>query len=387
MGRLFLGVLLSVMVAVCKSSVTLELKADPDSYEVGLTKEIKITCTAKVTVNHTDPDGMNILNALIISFDNLNKTLSPPPTGTDLLSVFDSKVTELPAFKDYHGTSHDGKTDSTGESMLTMTLSNVNESHVGQYFCKAVGLSDYFTPVESVKNVTITKETPTTSTSVSHIVDIEKQLKNLTTQFSGSGNRWVHVDLNPIFMEFKIAAPTTPTTTTTATTTAATTTSVNSNMTSGSSVSTTPSTTTTSTTTTTTIPTTTPPPSNITSRYLLSKASMGNAYMCQFVCFVQGGYLAEVNHQEEFEFIHDFLSQELKGTSDLNVWLGTSEVGHVDKWQHMFNVNDTVNLVWGSFQAVSQNCVAMTSRTGFRMDDLDCEAEVGRALCEIPQNK
>ena len=39
------------------------------------------------------------------------------------------------------------------------------------------------------------------------------------------------------------------------------------------------------------------------STYLLSRADMGHAYMAQFICFVQGGYLAEINSQEEADFL------------------------------------------------------------------------------------
>jgi len=229
-----------------------------------------------------------------------------------------------------------GTIEREGRSVLSVTVKHPSPADSGNYSCKAMGLDKDYLPVDMTDADTVSDKQMDNSTLVDQIKSLKSRLDELTD--ADGGNRWQHVDDDPLFVHIA-------------------------GMPGGS------------------------------TRYLLAKGDMGQVHISQFVCFVQGGHLAEINTREEWQHIqYNLIQLKLNGTANLNsshavpVWLGTEMKGdNTGGWQHMYHTEDSLYMeqdAMGSPASSGYRCLSLTSRTDFRIEDADC-AEVGRPLCEI----
>ena len=225
-----------------------------------------------------------------------------------------------------------GSFDREGESVISVKIDHPTPADSGNYSCKAMGMNKDYLPVDMTGSASVSTKQMDNTTLVDQIKDLKSRLDDMT-----GGNRWQHVDEDPLFVHFDGV-----------------------------------------------------PGSN--TRYILAKGHMGQVHISQFVCFVQGGHLAEVNSREEWKHLQKNLVQlQQNGTARLNatdaaVWLGTEKLEESGDWQHMYHVQDQLYMeqdAMGSPDSAGYGCLTLSARTVFRMEDADC-AESGRPLCEIP---
>lgn len=248
-------------------------------------------------------------------------TLEIDHEGTTLATVFKNKVNKLSAF----GGEANGHISDT-EGSLSLMFSQVGLNSTGVYTCTAIGFTALGTTEQASATVNVTTHNPSNVTFINELVEIESQLADVTFSVNGLGRRWQHVDYNPLFVTS---------------------------------------------------------PAYNGSLYLLSRADMGHVYMAQFICFVQGGYLAEINSAAEFRNVRAFVKGQLNQTSDVIVWLGASDQRVESKWELMYNRGGAVYLEWGGFPSTGYDCLVLSSTTDFFMNDQRC-GENGRVLCEVP---
>jgi len=309
MAQFFRLLLLTVVVvSVAYSSVDLSFSSSPPNFEIGLTKDITITCHA--TINITGP-GMMYLTALVIYNNDTDDSLAS-------VSVVSPNGKVIPPFNG----SVSGLFNITGDSYVTIVIKDVDQNDTGGYRCEASGIDVNNLVSTADEYLNISSHTPDNKTYLSKISAIQAKVDNLTVKTQ----RWTHIDQNPLFTRFNFGKTT----------------------------------------------------------YLLSKSELGHVSMSQFICFVQGGYLAEVNDVDEFTVVRSQLMKELNGTgNDVMVWLGTTDSAVEGQWVHRYHPKDPVYSSWSVNSG--DDCMAMTSRTDFHHEDLDCH-EPGLALCEIDED-
>ena len=123
--------------------------------------------------------------------------------------------------------------------------------------------------------------------------------------------------------------------------------------------------------------------------YLLSKLSKNKVSVdvmeleCQFV----GGYLAEISDQAEFDFVENFLNSVTYDGIYVNV--GAHDRGHEATWNYIHSGGKVSFFNWIPDEPNNsgglENCIVLTKYKGaVAMNDLRCEHENERFLCEIP---
>ncbi|KAK0057518.1 collectin-11 [Biomphalaria pfeifferi] len=134
----------------------------------------------------------------------------------------------------------------------------------------------------------------------------------------------------------------------------------------------------------------TPSPAFNGSRYLLTKTEGAmNYFNSVLTCGRLGGYLAEIDSEEEYKFVLDSL---LKSSSYESVLIsGTDEA--VDKvWVHSFSKNNVTFFKWASYRPDSRelfNCLAYRKQLQWHNVEMDCKTLCTfdgtiAFLCEVP---
>ena len=122
--------------------------------------------------------------------------------------------------------------------------------------------------------------------------------------------------------------------------------------------------------------------------YLLSNKRPLIFKACQSTCGGLGGYLVEIDSQDEFSHLTGFLSDQHLGSEW--VVLGITDAGTEGHWTYMTSGGSAQVLEWGPRQpsdGTAENC-AFLSTYNMKMYDVSCLtpviSHIGRFLCEVP---
>lgn len=119
--------------------------------------------------------------------------------------------------------------------------------------------------------------------------------------------------------------------------------------------------------------------------YFLSKRILLNHHEFQSYCNMYGGYLAEINDQEEFDFVQNFTKSHDK-TGDF-VALGGTDEGHEQHWTLLSGgaMNYTNWYPTEPDATTDQNCLFLWKTYRWQMVNWRCfELRFTKFLCEIP---
>lgn len=296
--------------------------------EPGITQELTITCKAKPSLNH-----MPHVNGLSISFipDSLQQGSAPTAATPYYASPQSNAKVHLASVMPYIGvkgvnptfpvTAADGDIN-TAESFLEITISSPNKTHAGKYECTVSGSDDYGVLVTDTCHADIASKDPNGG-------DILQVVNVIKKDHIKQNGRWNAVDSNNFFMTSLVFK-------------------------------------------------------NNNHKYLLSTVAEDHVSLCQFMCSVHGGYLAEINDAAELDFVRSFVRPVLKGKPNYpDVFLGATDEGNKGTWKFLHNEQDTVFLEWGNIQGSGYDCMILQERADFAMNDERCDAH-NRFLCEVP---
>jgi len=309
-----------VLVCVCHLGASIKLVSTPDKIQPGITTSLKLRCEA------TSNTQIKLISSLALYF-------TPNPTsGTAGNSTSQparqSLVTLMPGFPknknpSFNGTVTEGKIDrQTQNSVLEITTTDLTP---GKYSCVVSGYSPTFTPATETDEVDVTNKPSLSPDQLSK--DLNVKLQNMEKEVNSLKQRWSAIDSNAIFHKSSTYKA---------------------------------------------------------SKYLLSKTRQQNVNLCQFMCTVHGGYLAEVDDEEEMNFLRDFIRPLLVNDNEYpDVFIGATDHGHKGVFKFMQNENKPVYTNWGGFPSNGYDCLILAKNSDYLMNDYDCN-EATRFLCEIP---
>ncbi|XP_013062293.2 uncharacterized protein LOC106051637 isoform X2 [Biomphalaria glabrata] len=123
-------------------------------------------------------------------------------------------------------------------------------------------------------------------------------------------------------------------------------------------------------------------------KYLLTKeAAFFYPSLAQAVCTLFGGYLAEMDTSEEFNFVRTFVRSH--GSQFMQVMAGGSDEGHEGHWTYRHSKSAVVSF-WGPGEPDNyngENCQNFYRNLDYRMADGQCIALSSTSvgfLCEVP---
>ncbi|CAL1530129.1 unnamed protein product [Lymnaea stagnalis] len=127
-------------------------------------------------------------------------------------------------------------------------------------------------------------------------------------------------------------------------------------------------------------------------RYLLSKlADIASAPVAQESCELYGGYLAEIDDDDELHFVQNFI----KTRSNIDyrmVLIGGTDDGHEHVWYYQRDGRAMTYTNWAPGQPIvdpTTNCVYLWADFSWLMDDYHCfqldRTFNPRYLCEVPE--
>ncbi|KAH9510372.1 hypothetical protein Btru_042937 [Bulinus truncatus] len=123
-------------------------------------------------------------------------------------------------------------------------------------------------------------------------------------------------------------------------------------------------------------------------RYWLTRySSLFNPTYSQTICMTYGGYLAEVNTNDELQFLRNFVMA--NGWSFSFAMLGGTDEGHEGRWLYMHS-RTLVPSLWYPRQpdnaGGTEHCQCLYKFMGWGLNDYVCSIAGGvRFVCEIPE--
>ena len=125
-------------------------------------------------------------------------------------------------------------------------------------------------------------------------------------------------------------------------------------------------------------------------RYFLSALTAPSPMSANTLCPLYNGYLAEINDQNEFAFINNYLKTQIMAVNYECVIVGSTDAGHEGQWSFMNSRKQMTYFNWrpsNPNNISSHDCMWLCPVSGnFQMDDYPCDthAYYYRFLCEIP---
>uniref|UniRef100_A0A2C9MA18 C-type lectin domain-containing protein n=1 Tax=Biomphalaria glabrata TaxID=6526 RepID=A0A2C9MA18_BIOGL len=129
------------------------------------------------------------------------------------------------------------------------------------------------------------------------------------------------------------------------------------------------------------------------SRYYLSRRQAYNEIrIAQAACVFYGGYLAEIDTTDEYNFIVNFIkSISVNDSSFSCVYNGLMDPENDGIWTHISSRKDSKFLPWGKGEPQNQadlHCQCLEKGYNWRYNDVPCfYANTLRFLCELPENE
>lgn len=120
--------------------------------------------------------------------------------------------------------------------------------------------------------------------------------------------------------------------------------------------------------------------------YIVSIPQWDSAQLANIQCQIFGGYLAEIDDQQEFDFLINFFKGNVpKGGY---IYIGGSDHGSETKWTYINSGKPMTFFKWGATEpndsSGGEDCVAINAN--YEMNDLLCQRpEQNRYVCEIPK--
>ncbi|XP_012940353.1 C-type lectin domain family 11 member A-like [Aplysia californica] len=123
------------------------------------------------------------------------------------------------------------------------------------------------------------------------------------------------------------------------------------------------------------------------SHYILSKPTFRNVAEGNRLCRLYGGYLAEINDRQEFDYLADYLSH-ITSTAE-GVMLGATDEGQEGTWRFLTSGGNMSTLVWLPHEpngGTRENCLCIWKATKLMVDCtcLHTPVLLAHFLCEIP---
>ncbi|XP_055867036.1 uncharacterized protein LOC106067190 [Biomphalaria glabrata] len=127
------------------------------------------------------------------------------------------------------------------------------------------------------------------------------------------------------------------------------------------------------------------------SRYLLTKTHGNTNYLFSILtCGLLGGYLAEIDSAEEYNFVRDNL---LVGTSYSAVFVSGTDAAQEGVWVHNYSKTNVKYFNWGPSEpnwGQLENCMAYYRSQNWLYVDISCDTLYAfdssvAFLCEVPQ--
>jgi len=120
-------------------------------------------------------------------------------------------------------------------------------------------------------------------------------------------------------------------------------------------------------------------------KYYLSHPMMMNSAVADSLCRLYGGYIVEIDNEDEYTFVSDFVQKNANGD---NVALGASDEEHEGSWKFIHCGDPMTTLHWQAGQPDGQgheNCLYLASNsTDVGMFDDACAGpSMDRFICEI----
>lgn len=309
-----------VLVCLCNLGASINLVSTPDKIQPGITTSLKLRCEA------TSSTQVKLILSIALNFTpsqasgTAGNSTSQPGRQT-LATVVPGSQIKNPNF---NGTVTEGKID--GQSLNAVLEITTTDLTPGKYACVVTGYSPTFTPATETADVDVMRKQSLSPDQLSK--DLNVKLQNMEKEVNSLKQRWSAIDSNAIFHK-------TPT-------------------------------------------------SHKGSKYLLSKTRQQNVNLCQFMCTVHGGYLAEVDDEAEMNFLRDFIRPLLVNDNEYpDVFIGATDHGHKGVFKFMQNENKPVYTNWGGFPSNGYDCLILAKNSDYLMNDYDCN-EATRFLCEIP---
>ncbi|KAK0065035.1 C-type lectin domain family 3 member A-like isoform X2 [Biomphalaria pfeifferi] len=125
-------------------------------------------------------------------------------------------------------------------------------------------------------------------------------------------------------------------------------------------------------------------------RYYLSRRQASvEINIAQATCVLYGGYLAEIDHNDEFNYIVNFIKPISAIDSSFScVYSGIMDPELDGVWTYMNSKNTSSYLPWGSGEPQRNshfNCLCLEKSYNWRYNDLPCYySDSLRYLCEVP---
>ena len=219
-----------------------------------------------------------------------------------------------------------GQINGVGDSYLRVVIPQPNDQNVGDYSCKANFMDMTGAPSSQTNNVHVSKHTASPMDLSKELKQIKDDHDKLLDEYKKQNARWEQVDHTSVFWKS---------------------------------------------------------PEFNGRKYLLSHRAVEQIDLCQFMCIIQGGYLAEINDDAEFKFVQRFSSSLLKGKPDYpDVFIGATG-DQKGNWVPMHNSKAKIYTNWGAAPASGYDCMVLSESYGFFMNDESCEGH-NRFLCEVP---
>jgi len=119
--------------------------------------------------------------------------------------------------------------------------------------------------------------------------------------------------------------------------------------------------------------------------YYLSQASRKNISAAQEICKQVDGIVAEVDNQEEYDFVRNFTLSKLSSAQRW-VFLGATDSQQEGVWKYVSDGRNVTFLDWGpgTSNTNKYNCLFLhNSHGGMRMEDAECTGSTAPVLCEV----
>ena len=122
-------------------------------------------------------------------------------------------------------------------------------------------------------------------------------------------------------------------------------------------------------------------------KYLLSHGVMNSQAFSNAFCQLFGGYLAEIDDEDEWNFVYDFLFNQNNNPGKLWTMLGATDEGHegVGQWEWLEFNTPMTSQHWMAGEpngGTTENCL-FVGPNGY-IDKACVNTDVTRFLCEVP---
>jgi len=121
--------------------------------------------------------------------------------------------------------------------------------------------------------------------------------------------------------------------------------------------------------------------------YFTSDQQPANVTLFQQQCREKGGYLVEINDENEYQFLKTYLTS-LNHTDSQLYYLGMTDQGHAGRWTYITSGSDVTFTKWfGSppGDSVNKHCAAWAPSIGLGWIEIDCvnNHAIFRYVCEV----